>query len=472
MTASMTEDTETAAATSAADSAAKESPSSAPTKPAPISEPSKAAAAVAEPATPEDQATGDPADTADDVDDAHDVVTDAGGDDVKATTAEPALVDAEPDEKDSFSWSSSSWSSTWDPAPTWGSPTSGTEREPQSGKPDHVPFPADEIGNPKASAPVGNNAASDPADSRTPADSTTARSVFQPARPSGSDTSTADRLGAAATALNSKLDLNGKLDRGRQAWRQMTGPNSWLSGLTSGSGNQERVPDATTPVGYSGTGYGNSSHSTPATRADQASPAGGSGYGAASYGGPAADATMTAAPVAAGRMATPPAPAGYPGAGQASYGRAAAPGRQVPQGSRASRPVGSVKAAKRRDSRRQAQLTLARVEPWSVMKFSFVVSVVAFIVLFVAVALLYMMLSSLGVFASLQHTVDSLTSAKNQAGTNVSSWFSPSRILAYTGMLGAVNIVLITALSTIGAVVYNLIAHIIGGIEVTLREID
>jgi hypothetical protein len=97
---------------------------------------------------------------------------------------------------------------------------------------------------------------------------------------------------------------------------------------------------------------------------------------------------------------------------------------------------------------------------------------VAFIVLFVAVALLYYALSSLGVFESLQHTVNNLTSAKNQAGTNVSSWFSASRILGYTGMLGALNIVLITALSTIGAVVYNLIAQTIGGIEVTLRETD
>ena len=106
------------------------------------------------------------------------------------------------------------------------------------------------------------------------------------------------------------------------------------------------------------------------------------------------------------------------------------------------------------------------------MKFSFLVSVVAFIVLFVAVALLYMVLSSLGVFDSLQTTVSTLTGSKGSAGTNVTSWFSASRILGYTGMLGALNIVLITAISTIGAVIYNLIAQTIGGIEVTLRETE
>ena len=126
----------------------------------------------------------------------------------------------------------------------------------------------------------------------------------------------------------------------------------------------------------------------------------------------------------------------------------------------------------RRAARRQAQLTLARVEPWSVMKFSFVASVVAFIILFVAVAVLYMVLSALGVFDSLQHTVTTITSSQGSSGTNISNWFSASRILGYTGMLGALNIVLITAMSTIGAVVYNLIARTIGGVEVTLREID
>jgi len=106
------------------------------------------------------------------------------------------------------------------------------------------------------------------------------------------------------------------------------------------------------------------------------------------------------------------------------------------------------------------------------MKFSFVVSVVAFIILFVAVAVLYMVLSALGVFTSLQHTVNTITSSQGSAGTNISTWFSMSRILGYTGMLGALNIVLITAMSTIGAVIYNLIASTIGGVEVTLRETD
>lgn len=126
----------------------------------------------------------------------------------------------------------------------------------------------------------------------------------------------------------------------------------------------------------------------------------------------------------------------------------------------------------RKQSRRQAMLTLSRVEPWSVMKFSFVASLVAFVILFVAIAVLYMVLAALGVFDSLQHTVSSVTSSQSASGTNLAHWFSASLILGYTAMLGALNIVLITAISTVGSVIYNLIAKTVGGIEVTLRETD
>ena len=121
---------------------------------------------------------------------------------------------------------------------------------------------------------------------------------------------------------------------------------------------------------------------------------------------------------------------------------------------------------------RQAHLTVARVEPWSVMKFSFVVSLVAFVILFVAVSVLYGALAGLGVFDSLQHVVSSVTSSQGSTGVNAKAWFSASRVLGYTALLGSLNIVLITAMSTIGAVVYNLTSRLVGGVEVTLKETE
>jgi hypothetical protein len=128
--------------------------------------------------------------------------------------------------------------------------------------------------------------------------------------------------------------------------------------------------------------------------------------------------------------------------------------------------------AQSKKSARQAHLTVSRVEPWSVMKFSFVVSLVAFVILFVAVSVLYGALSGLGVFDSLQRVVSSLTSSQGSTGVNAKAWFSASRILGYTALLGSLNIVLITAMSTIGSVVYNLTSRLVGGVEVTLRETE
>jgi hypothetical protein len=121
---------------------------------------------------------------------------------------------------------------------------------------------------------------------------------------------------------------------------------------------------------------------------------------------------------------------------------------------------------------RRADLVVARFEPWSVMKFSFLISLVAWVILFVAVAVLYFALSALGVFDSVQRTLESVTSSSGSTGVSLSKWFSASRILGYTMLIGAVNIILITALSTVGAMIYNLVTHLGGGIEVTLRETD
>ncbi|HMD25036.1 MAG TPA: DUF3566 domain-containing protein [Streptosporangiaceae bacterium] len=145
-----------------------------------------------------------------------------------------------------------------------------------------------------------------------------------------------------------------------------------------------------------------------------------------------------------------------------------APAKASPEGT----PLGGTRPKASKRSARQAHLTVARVEPWSVMKFSFVVSLVAFVILFVAVSVIYGTLSALGVFTSLQHVVQSVTSSQDSGGVNAAKWFTASRILSYTALLGALNIVLITAMATIGAVVYNLTSRLIGGVEVTLRETE
>ena len=121
---------------------------------------------------------------------------------------------------------------------------------------------------------------------------------------------------------------------------------------------------------------------------------------------------------------------------------------------------------------RSALLSLQRIEPLSVMKFSFLLSLVAWVVVFVAVAIVWLVLSKLGVFAQIEKTVGLVTYTKDHPGANAASWFSASRVFLYTALVCTVNAILFTALATIAAALYNIITSLTGGIEVTLRETD
>jgi hypothetical protein len=192
-------------------------------------------------------------------------------------------------------------------------------------------------------------------------------------------------------------------------------------------------------------------------------------FGGSAFGGPQGFQAGQENGMAATQGQAPPFQPQYPPVAEPPGGRPG-PGRMTASLRTVKRP----RSSKRKNAApgRQAQLTVARVEPWSVMKFSFVISLVAFIVFFVAVAVLYGILSGLGVFSALQHTVSSITSSQSSSGFNLMTYLSASRVLGYTGLLGAINVVLITALSTVGSVLYNITADLAGGVEITLKETD
>jgi hypothetical protein len=115
---------------------------------------------------------------------------------------------------------------------------------------------------------------------------------------------------------------------------------------------------------------------------------------------------------------------------------------------------------------RRARLNLKRIDPWSVMKFSFVVSVVLFVVAIVATSVLYLALDAMGVFNSLNQAMADV--AGN--GSSLSFKITAKGVIFSAILLGAVNMVLFTALMTLGAFVYNVCADLVGGVELTLSE--
>ncbi|WP_329248812.1 DUF3566 domain-containing protein [Actinoallomurus sp. NBC_01490] len=194
----------------------------------------------------------------------------------------------------------------------------------------------------------------------------------------------------------------------------------------------------------------------------------GMGSSTSGYGGGTGAGTPSYAP--SGSLSASAMPGGGPGDGSG-------PAAIEAPSSRAAKLTGALRKADKAGGRkapRKAHLQVARFEPWSVMKFSFIMSLVCFLVLFVAVAVLYVILSWLGVFDALSNTIRDLTSNDQgkSGGLNPASWFSAARILGYTALIGTLNVLLITALATVWSVIYNMAADLVGGVEVTLKEAD
>jgi hypothetical protein len=122
----------------------------------------------------------------------------------------------------------------------------------------------------------------------------------------------------------------------------------------------------------------------------------------------------------------------------------------------------SLSSAAQRGPRR-ARLQLRHIDPWSTMKFSLVMSVALFVVWMIAVGLLYGVLGGMGVWDKVNSLYDQV------AGGNL---ITASFVLGSAAVVGAINIVLFTALATVGAFVYNLCSDLVGGIELTLSERD
>jgi hypothetical protein len=117
---------------------------------------------------------------------------------------------------------------------------------------------------------------------------------------------------------------------------------------------------------------------------------------------------------------------------------------------------------------RRARLHLKRIDPWSVMKFSFAVSLVLFVVAIVATSVLYLALDAMNVFDSVNRAFAEVT---GQSGAEATGFkITAKGVIGTSVLLGAVNMVLFTALATLGAFVYNVCADLVGGVELTLSE--
>lgn len=114
---------------------------------------------------------------------------------------------------------------------------------------------------------------------------------------------------------------------------------------------------------------------------------------------------------------------------------------------------------------RAATLRLTHIEPWSVTRMAFVISVAMMIVGVVATTIFWIVLSITGVWDQLSDSVTAVLSDSDDA-FDITEYLGFGRLVGLSLLLSVVNVVVMTVLATIAAHLYNLAAHVIGGIQV------
>ena len=162
-------------------------------------------------------------------------------------------------------------------------------------------------------------------------------------------------------------------------------------------------------------------------------------------------------------------------AGSTSANRSSTSGGTRPSSSGSGRTTTSPSirpgATPRPRGTRRARLRLVHLDPWSVMKTSFLLSIAFGIVTVVSVFIVWSVLGAAGVWSSINNTVsDTVSSGNNVSTFNIEDYLGMSRVLGFTMLVSVIDVILITAIATLGAFLYNMSASLLGGVEVTLAE--
>lgn len=116
---------------------------------------------------------------------------------------------------------------------------------------------------------------------------------------------------------------------------------------------------------------------------------------------------------------------------------------------------------------RRVRLSVARVDPWSVMKLSFLLSIAVGIGIVVAAAAMWLVLDSMHVFADVEELLLTLDS---ENFLRLMDYVQFDRVISAAAIIAVVDILLLTALSTLGAFLYNIVAALVGGVHLTLTD--
>ena len=138
------------------------------------------------------------------------------------------------------------------------------------------------------------------------------------------------------------------------------------------------------------------------------------------------------------------------------------------KGDSADVPSGVTGKARVSGGPRRVRAMLTKVDPWSVMKLAFLLSVAAGIMFVVATAVVWGVLDKMGVFVNINDQISQMFGSESKIA--LLKFFDRNKDMSAAILLAVVNSLLMTGLATIGAILYNLVAKLVGGVYVTLTD--
>jgi hypothetical protein len=131
----------------------------------------------------------------------------------------------------------------------------------------------------------------------------------------------------------------------------------------------------------------------------------------------------------------------------------------------------AARGVKRPRRTRRARLRISRIDPWSVMKTSLLFGIAGGIIFVVAVYVLMSVIEATGLFDAINQMVkDILASPSDTTTFDITTYINTKRATGLAALIGAIDVVIFTALATVFSFLYNLSATMLGGLEITLAE--
>nr|WP_281383514.1 DUF3566 domain-containing protein [Micrococcus cohnii] len=114
-------------------------------------------------------------------------------------------------------------------------------------------------------------------------------------------------------------------------------------------------------------------------------------------------------------------------------------------------------------------MLVTKIDPWSALKLGFLLSVALGIITVVGVIALWSLMDMAGIFNQINDVLGTVLGAESGNYT-VQSIAPLGTVVSLATIVAVLNVIVLTLLSAVMAIIYNLSAGLVGGLGLTLTD--